>query len=163
MKGRPIWGWSRHRFEELRRPSVVMNKEQNVVHVDDVSLAPEVYSRPWGGLPFLYSFGHCGQLPPVKMKSMYDKSSAKTNTADQKGKIAIHDFLYPRNKKECQSTIVVMNEVIRQADNKFKGFLHRVEDGCLNGDDVDFIHYCCIDRLSQKEREQFKSAISLVS
>ena len=68
MKGRPIWGWSRHRFEELRRPSVVMNKEQNVVHVDDVSLAPEVHSRPWGGLPFLYSFGHCGQLPPVKMK-----------------------------------------------------------------------------------------------
>ena len=75
-----------------------MNKEQNVVHVDDVSLAPEVYSRPWGGLPFLYSFGHCGQLPPVKMKSMYDKSSAKTNTADQKGKIAIHDFLYVTKK-----------------------------------------------------------------
>ena len=113
MKGRPIWGWSRHRYEELRRPSVVMDNEQNIVHTDDICLSPEVYSRPWGGLPFLYSFGHCGQLPPVLMKSMYDKSPAKTHTADHKGKIAIQDFLHPNNDKECQSTVVVMNEVLR--------------------------------------------------
>ena len=88
--------------------------------------------------------------------------TSKTNTADQKGKIAIHNFLHPSNQKECQSTVVVMNEVIRQADNDFKGFLHRVEDGSLNEKDVDFIHSCCLDRLSQIEREQFKSAINLV-
>ena len=163
MKGRPLWGWSKHRCEELRRPCVVMDKEENIIHKEDISLTKDVYNRPWGGIPFLYSFGHCGQLPPVMMKAMYDKSSAKSGTADQKGKIAIHDFLYPSNKKEAQSTVVVMNEVLRQEDSSFKSFLHRVEDGSLNREDVEFIHSRCFDKLNIDEKLQFmKHAIHLV-
>ena len=50
-----------------------------------------------------------------------------------------------------------MNEVIHQADNDFKGFLHRVEDGSLNEKDVSFIHSGCLDRLSQRKKDNILS------
>ena len=103
MKGRPLWAWTKHRTEELRRPCVVLDDEENVIHTDEVDLSEEVYKRPYGGIPFIYSFCHAGQLPPVMMKAMSDKSSAKNATADHMGKIAIHEFMYSQNENECQS------------------------------------------------------------
>ena len=89
-----------------------MDDEENVIHTAHVKLDEDVYKRPYGGIPFIYSFGHAGQLPPVMMKAMSDKSpSEKSATADQMGKIAIHDFMYSQHEK-CQSNIVVMDKVV---------------------------------------------------
>ena len=89
-----------------------MDDKKNIVHNAHVNLDKERYKRPYGGIPFIYSFGHAGQLPPVMMKAMSDKSpSEKSATADQMGKIAIHDFMYSQDEK-CQSNIVVMDKVV---------------------------------------------------
>ena len=55
-----------------------------------MDLKREVFNRPWGGIPFIYSFGDCAQLPPVMMTALYDDKKAKANTADMLGKIAIN-------------------------------------------------------------------------
>ena len=56
-----------------------------------------------------------------------------------------------------------MNEVLWQEDSSFKSFLHRVEDGSLNREDVKFIHSQCLDQLNIDEKLQFmKHAIHLV-
>ena len=46
------------------------------------------------------------------MKALYDKSKAKPKTADQLGKIAIAEFLDPPRSSQCESIIVVMDEVL---------------------------------------------------
>ena len=79
-----------------------------------MDLKREVFNRPWGGIPFIYSFGDCAQLPPVMMTALYDDKTAKANTADMLGKIAITEFLDPPNKRQCESTIVVMDQVLQQ-------------------------------------------------
>ena len=109
---RPYWTWLKHRHEEYRRPTVIRDKEENIIHTETVDLKREVFNRPWGGIPFIYSFGDCAQLPPVMMTALYDDKTAKANTADMLGKIAITEFLDPPNKRQCESTIVVMDQVL---------------------------------------------------
>ena len=72
--GRPFWAWFKHRHEQLRRPQIILDDNGNIVfdENDDFPLADEIFERPWGGIPFIYSFGDCCQLPPVKMKSIID-------------------------------------------------------------------------------------------
>ena len=57
QSGRPYWAWLKHRHEEYRRPTIILDKEENVIHSEEVDLKPAVYKRPWGGIPFIYTFG----------------------------------------------------------------------------------------------------------
>ena len=57
-----------------------------------MDLKREVFNRPWGGIPFIYSFGDCAQLPPVMMTALYDEKAAKPNTADLLGKLLLLNF-----------------------------------------------------------------------
>ena len=131
QSGRPYWAWLKHRHEEYRRPTIIRDKEENLIHSEEVDLKPAVYKRPWGGIPFIYSFGDCAQLPPVMMTALYDEKPAKPNTADLLGKITIAEFLDPPNKRQCESTIVVMDEVLRQDNPEFLQLLIRIREVSL--------------------------------
>ena len=127
-----------------------------------MDLKREVFNRPWGGIPFIYSFGDCAQLPPVMMTALYDDKKAKANTADMLGKIAITEFLDPPNKRQCESTIVVMDQVLRQDNPEFLNILNGMRNGSLESKDVDIILSRCLDKLPKNDIESFKDAIHLV-
>ena len=69
--GRPFWSWFKLRHEEFRRPAQLTDDAMNTIFDESINfnLPIEIYNRPWGGIPFIYSFGDCSQLPPVMMKS----------------------------------------------------------------------------------------------
>jgi hypothetical protein len=157
MAGRSYWAWLCHRTEELRRPAVIVDENHNPVYSENSDLPSEVYNRPWGGLPFLYSMGDSAQLPPVMQKSMYSKDIGRPTTSDHLGRIVIQDFLHPLDLEEVKSTIVVMDEVLRQDDIAYLSFLENIRNGCVTGDDVSFIIDKCRDM-----KETFKDAIHLV-
>ena len=48
------------------------------------------------------------------MTALYDDKKAKANTSDILEKIAVNEFLDPPNKRQCESTIVVMDQVLQQ-------------------------------------------------
>lgn len=58
MMGEQLWGWVKHRCEELRRPApTVTDEEFNEVNDGDhqmdediVQLEEAIYSRPYGGI-----------------------------------------------------------------------------------------------------------------
>ena len=93
--GRPFWAWLKNRHEYLRRLQLITNDDNQIV-VDERKKFPlpeEVYSQPWGGIPFVYSFGDCCQLPPMLMKALYDDSDAKPNSSDNFGRLAFSEFI----------------------------------------------------------------------
>ena len=162
QSGRLYLAWLKHRHEEYRRPSVIQDREENIIHTETVDLKREVFNRPWGGIPFIYSFGYCAQIPPVMMTALYDDKKAKTNTADMLKKIAINEFLDPPNKHQCESTIFVMNQFLQQVNPEFLKILTGMRNGSLGSRDVDIILSRCLDKLSKNDRELFKDAIHLV-
>jgi len=82
MSGRPFWGWFKHRLEEAR--SSVDDNNRNMEHHSDIlNFNYEIFQRSWGGIPVIYSFGDCHQLPPVTMKPISDMSTRpRINTSD---------------------------------------------------------------------------------
>ena len=58
--------------------------------------------REWGSIPCIYSTRDYVQLPPVKMKAIYDK----IGTVDMCVKVAILKEIYPIDEKHSRSTIV---------------------------------------------------------
>ena len=48
QSGRPYWAWLKHRHEEHRRPTMLLDDEENEIYKEKVDLEPEVYNRPWG-------------------------------------------------------------------------------------------------------------------
>lgn len=166
MDGRPTWAWMKHRHEELRRPMDVLDDDGNIVGQDETGnslLTPDVYMRPWGGIPFVYSFGDCGQLPPVMMKGMYDQSIGRPGTADFMGRIAFAEFRSPPKPEEATAVSVVMDEVLRQDDEAFKRLLTRMREGNIQNEDIDFLTSRCLDKLSPEERSSFtQNALHLV-
>lgn len=44
-------------------------------HNDFLNFHSGIYQCTWGGIPIIYSFGDCRQLPPVGMKSNSDMST----------------------------------------------------------------------------------------
>ena len=163
QSGRPYWAWLKDRHEEYRRPSIILDNEENVIHTEAVDLERAVYKRPWGRSPFIYSFGDCAQLPPDMTTALYDNKKAKPNTADLLGEISIAEFLDPPNKNQCESTIVVMDQVLQQDNPEFLNLLTRMRKGTLDITDVDIIVSRCLDKPPKDERELFKDAIHLVS
>ena len=160
MAGRPYWAWLKHRHEELRRPVSVLDNECNTVYEDRVSLPQEIYSRPWGGIPLIYSFGDCGQLPPVLMKPLYDQQPAKAGTADCLGKLAISSYMNP-DTNESESVTVVMRDVLRQDDPIFLRVLTNIRKGTLTDNDVDFLFGRCIDNLNEAGKVLFQGSDTL--
>ena len=160
MAGRPYWAWLKHRHEELRRPVSVLDAECNTVYEDTVNLQPEIYNRPWGGIPLIYSFGDCAQLPPVLMKALYDKQPAKAGTADCHGKLAISSYMNPHSD-ESESITVLMKDVLRQNDTNFLLLLTHMREGAMTDDDVDFLLNRTIQNLDDAEKTQFQGPRTL--
>ena len=156
MAGRPYWAWLKHRHEELRQPKVVLDWEENILFREDSMVSPILHNRPHGGIPFIYSFGDCAQLPPVLMKSMYDQSRAKVGTPDAAGRVAVAEFMKSNNNSSISSTIY-MDEVLRQNDPDFLQFLNNMRNGTLEENDVQFVYSRCLDKLSPTKKLLFSN------
>jgi PIF1 helicase. len=166
MTGRKSFGWLKHRLEELRSVARTYDAAGNLVpnlDSNQPSIPDDVSFRPFGGVPFIFSCGDHAQLPPVLDKLMYDTSPAKPNTADMCGKIAFSQFLNSDDESEIESTVVILDEVLRQDDPIFLGFLQRMRGGNLNMDNVALIRSRCLETLDETEQAAFKDAIHITS
>ena len=169
MMGLQDWAWAKYRNEELRRKSPpVMDEELNEVSVnqDNVNLNDHVdatlplddqtHERQWGGIPFLYSFGDTNQLPPVAKRSTYDTRPPKQG-ADRLGKMAFHDFINTTDESESVATVVVMDDVLRQRDERFKTLLQHMREGTMDDDDINMMFSRVIHNLPEVEKQHFLS------
>ena len=159
MTGRSMFGWLKHRHEEFRRPQRIFDDSGNVIFdssTNEDSLPEAISSRPWGGIPMIYSFGDSAQLPPVMMKPYFDNSSAKPGSSDMAGKIAVSEFMYP-DESTSRSTFVSMKTVIRQDNIDFKQLMWNMRNGTISDANVDFILSRCLDVLPIEDRRRFKS------
>jgi len=153
MTGREMWAWLNHRAEELRRPQAVIPRERDGDSDDELEgvppgfhylggrqpiLPPNVFNRPWGGIPFIYSFGDSYQLNPVGFKTFYSQAAANRGS-DSQGRIVVSNFLSPPNEDEEESTVFLLDEVVRQQDEGFLGFLSRLRYGELTDEDISFL------------------------
>ena len=109
----------------------MLDEGENIIFENEVihSITKNLYKQPWGGIPTIHSFGDSDQLPPVLMKPMYDKTSAKPSSSDEAGKIAISEFMFPLDNKEATCTFVLMEDVVRQSHEGFKEFLFKHAEG----------------------------------
>ena len=123
MSSRPLWGWFKHRLEEARCNVDMTNSDDNRTiahHSDLLNFHSGIFQRTWGGVPIIYSFGDCHQLPPVRMKPISDMSTRpKMNTSDFQGYFAFSSFL-DSNEDGTSSCSVVMDEVVRQNDSHLR-------------------------------------------
>ena len=169
IAGRPMWGWLKHKHEEFRRPTTIVDtdgKDVDVSGSDNIELDSETYSRMWGGLHFIYSFGDSHQLPPVGMKPMYSSEVASPETSDSAGRVAWSEFFNPPENDETENTVVVMEDVIRQdsTQQNFKDALAHMREGTMEKRDVDLLISRCLFKLPEEERKQFEDgALHLVS
>jgi hypothetical protein len=165
MTGRRSFAWLKHRLEELRKPAEIYDAAGNLLpnNTNHTSVPFDVSSRPFGGVPFIFSCGDHAQLPPVLDKLLYDMSPGKVNSADLCGKIAFSQFLNPEDASKVESAVVILDEVLRQDDPVFLGFLSRMRDGTMNVEDVDLIRSRCFEALDPSEKALFKDAIHLTS
>ena len=155
MAGRPFWAWFRHRIEEGRTPPIIQDhraENHDLPNVHTFPFPPSVYERSWGGIPLVYSFGDCHQLPPVGMKAISDlKSIPKIHTSDFQGLLSFKDFLNS-TESGTRSCTVVMNDVIRQRDPLLKSVLNNIRYGTMDEPSVDFVLRRCLDNLSEDEK-----------
>jgi hypothetical protein len=119
-------------------------------------LDADTCQRPWGGVPFVYSYGDNNQVPPVAKKFTYDTRAPKT-AADRAGRVAFHEFITTTNPSESMATVVVMEEVVRQTDEVFKAILQNMRDGTLNNDDIDILLSRMLENLPIEEKQRFQS------
>ena len=154
----------KNRHEYLRRPQIVRNENNDIIMDErlDFPIPPEIYKRPWGGIPFIYSFGDCFQLPPVKMKAIYDNSPGKPDSSDNFGRVAFSEFIDADHLESTDSVIVKMDNVLRQDNQSFLKTLHNLRNGSIDDDDVQFFLSRCMDKLSVEEKHKFHNAIHLV-
>ena len=164
VTGRLDSAWSKHRYKEMRRPMDVLDNDGHGTtgHQDSTHLPEDFYNCPHGGIPFKYSFVDSHQLPPVMKKPAYSDESAKPGTADMLGRIAFSEFLDGDNELECQSTIVLMDEVICQNDPGFLSLLSNMRNGSLTEQDSELLLSQCLDKLPSNERRGFHNALWLV-
>jgi hypothetical protein len=74
----------------------------------------------------------------------------------------VSNFLSPPNEDKEESTVFLLDEVVRQQDEGFLGFLSRLRYGELTDEDVSFLESRCMENLPHDEREKFQEAIHLV-
>ena len=76
--------------------------------------------------------------------------------------MVLSDFWNPSDDSGCEATIVVMDEVVRQSDEFFKGFLDRVRNGTIGATtDCPFVLSRCIANLDAAERAKFRDALEI--
>jgi hypothetical protein len=171
MMGLQDWAWAKYRNEELRRHNPpVMDEESNELPVGDRAndnepqdtaasafiLNTDTSLRPWGGIPFVYSYGDTNQIPPVCKKSTYDTRAPKT-AADRAGIVAFREIITTTNPSKSMATVVVMEEVVRQTDEVFKTILQHMRDGTLNNVDIDILLYIMLENLPIEDKQRFLS------
>ena len=106
--------------------------------------------------------GDNAQLPPVFQKPMYSEENGWANTTDNVGRIVVSDFLTGSTDNTVKSSVVVMDQVLRQDDTSFLDLLERKADGTLKSADIDFIVGKCLDKATENTRQLFAQAIHLV-
>jgi PIF1 helicase. len=164
MMGRKQFAWMKHRMEELRRPLSLVNDHGEEMFTEENHPLPQcIYERPFGGIPFIMSCGDFAQLPAVMDKMLYDKSPGAPNTADMCGRVAFSEFINSSDREAAVSAVVIMDEVVRQDDTRFKEFLHNIGNGSVTIDDVELIRSRCLRTLGAEEKKDFQNAIHLVS
>lgn len=72
------------------------------------------------------------------------------------------EFLNPPDPTVATSTVVVMDEVLRQDNPRFLELLSNMRNGSLTDDDVDFIVAKCLDAMSPVDAGEFDHALRLV-
>jgi hypothetical protein len=165
MMGLGDIAWIKHRNEEFRRPSNVLDDDGGVIAQEHVEflLPPEVYDRPHGGIPIIIFLGDTNQLPPVAKKAVYSTDTPRSSTSDAAGKIAFSDFINPPNEDEVESYTFYMDEVLRQSDNEFKTLLQNMRNGTMTDDDIKLLDDRKLSNLSADERRNFEEgALHLV-
>ena len=93
---------------------------------------------------------------------MISEEEGKANSADAVGRIVIHDFLHSNDDTNVKSTVVVMEDVIRQTDRSYLSLLQNMTNGTMEEKDVEFIKDKWLDQMSQEHRDSFNNAIHLV-
>ena len=74
----------------------------------------------------VYTLGGSGQLPPVMIKTIYNKYYKRPETSGFVGKIAVHNFIHPPYTIEATMNIVVMDKVLRQDNPEFLSLLNHL-------------------------------------
>ena len=149
MDPRAAWAWIEARTRVGRHRTVL----------GDPNNPFEKFSfRPFGGLPFVFSFGDCQQLPPVGNKSHFDPTATKgeANGADGRGKIVFDQFMCPDDPTACMGVQVVMDQTVRQDDPRFLKMVEEMRGGKgMSDESMDMLLDRCLDRLPPAEMEEF--------
>ena len=116
-------------------------------------------SRFSGGPNGNYSLGDINQLPPVGSSSYYKSDLGKEGSAQRVRRVKLSEFFY--GSPGCESTIVMMDDVIRQNDPEFKTFPHNMRNGTISEAESKWLHSKCLDKMSPDERDQFDDAIHI--
>ena len=168
MMSRSMLTWLCHRSKELRKPRIVVNDDNTVIGVSrDSNLPNDVLERSFGGMGIVGLFGDINQLPPVKEKVFYDDARGDATKSDGQGFVKFNRFIQqnptPEEAEEEESTIVLLDEVLRQNEGPFKTCVTHMSTGDMTDDDVDFILSRVMEDLPAEEKVQFqRDAIHLV-
>ncbi|EJK71700.1 hypothetical protein THAOC_06835 [Thalassiosira oceanica] len=128
MVSTEVEAWIEHEMRMGRQPQTqVLDDNLDPVEMPDTPdhpIASHVARRHSGGPDTAISFGDLNQIPPVAGISNYDSRPGNVGTAACVGRVKLSEF---RNGCDgCESTVVIMNTVVRQDDPVFKEFLGRM-------------------------------------
>jgi hypothetical protein len=79
------------------------------------------------------------------------------------GRLAFSEFINSSDNDIAISAVVIMDEVVRQDDDKFKNFLDNIANGSVTMDDVELICSRCLHTLITDKKVEFQNVIHLVS
>ena len=158
-----VEAWIEHQMRMGRQPpSQVYTDDMDPVAMPGAPqhpISPDVANRHSGGPDSLISFGDLNQLPPVAGSANYDTRPGSVGSAECVGKVKLAEFRNGCNG--CESTVVIMDNVVRQDDSEFKEFLGRMRSGGLTPADAQWVHDKCLDKMSPEQKQEFKDAIHI--
>ena len=96
--------------------------------------------------------------------AVYSDKTPAAGTSDAMGRVAFHDFLNPPDGTQAESHVIMLNEVVRQTNERFLGVLDHMRTGDVTMDDADLLLSRHIDSLQdENEKEKFlKDSLHLV-
>jgi hypothetical protein len=115
-------------------------------------------NRPWGGIPFVFSFGDCHQLPSVCSKTHFDPtpSCGEANSACGRGKVVFDQFLEPIDREEAMGVQVIMDEPMHQDNPAFLQMVAEMRSAQgLSSSTCEMLMNRHMDRLPESERQLF--------
>ena len=153
MVGRTTFAWISHRIEEGRQGAydMAVQKDETPPYTHELS------RRPFGGVPVVYSYGDCHQLPPVGEIALDSKNEPRDATsADASGKFSFNRFLHPEPGTNAIGVSVIMDKVIHQRDPVFHGLIQAMRNGDLTHQQADILLDRCMKKLPFEERKKFE-------